>query len=406
MTRLLYHFRNRAARPPLRRAGRALAGILVLGASSSVLAACGSSTSSIKLSVSSGTVGSTVDVSGNAGAGCAVDKNWFGFDFKPAGGAAGGPATQMTTLVSKGTWSATFAVPKYLGEPGKGAGVAVTPGRYQFSAPGCTNKKVAVKTFTVKAGSPAGNAYVAIVATVDGQGYWLARADGQVSAYGDAHGYGSVAGHLASPIVAMARTYSGHGYWLVGAGGHVYTFGDAHAYGSAPATLSGGAAITSIAATPNGRGYYLLGANGHIYAFGDAHVDGQPTAQLAPYDAIGARPAGGYVVTAADDAGVYVYPGGSLASGGPGNALAASLVGTAVSPSGNGVWQAGMDGGVITWGDSAPLGSVPGEGVVLKAPVSAIAATPDGRGYWLLGADGTIYNFGDASFFGPGPKTK
>lgn len=394
-----------------RRRWAGLATGVLLGASLSLgLSACGSSTSTIKLSVSSGGTGTTVDVSGNAGSGCKVDSNWFGFDFGPYGRGAKGPLTQMTTLITGGgAWSGTFRVPSYLGEPGKqGQGAAVTPGRYQFWAPGCTNKKVARKTFTVTA-TPAATgdtAYVAIATTTDGQGYWLAQADGHVSAFGDAHAYGSVASGLSSPVVAMARTYSGQGYWLVTASGHVYSFGDAHPYGSAPADLAAGAPITSMAVTPTGKGYWLLGAGGHIYTFGNARSDGSPRPQLAPYDAIGTRPAGGYIVTAADDGAVYVYPGGALSSGGPGAALSAALVGAAVSPSGNGVWQTGMDGGVLTYGDASYYGSVPAENVVLKAPITAIAATPDGKGYWLLGADGSIYNFGDASFFGSGTKPK
>ena len=48
--------------------------------------------------------------------------------------------------------------------------------------------------------------------TKNGKGYWLAGADGAVYAFGNAHYYGSMAGHpLSSPIVGMAATPIGQG---------------------------------------------------------------------------------------------------------------------------------------------------------------------------------------------------
>jgi len=374
------------------------------------LSACGGPSASKKLtlSVSSGPPGTVVSVSGKAGGGCEPGANWFGFSFERAGGK--GQATQMTTPVEpKGTWSVSFAVPTYLGGPGKtGSGAPVTPGRYELVAKACKGHVVAAANFQVTSGqSPAsaGDYYVAMAPTTDGQGYWLARAGGAVSAFGDAHWYGSLSPAKAKAgggVVGIARTYDAHGYWLATATGEVYGFGDARDYGSLAAKGEAPAGpVVGIAATPNGRGYWLLSAAGRVYGFGDARVEGMPGSHLAPYDAIGMRPAGGYVVTAADDGAVYLYPGDLLASGGPGNALGASLVGTAVTPSGNGAWQAGMDGGVLTWGDAGFYGSVPSQGESLPAPVTAIAATPDGRGYWLLGAKGHVYSFGDAKVFPP-----
>jgi hypothetical protein len=69
---------------------------------------------------------------------------------------------------------------------------------------------------------------VGIVATPDGEGYWLVGADGGVLSYGDARFYGSAAAlHLAKPIVGIVATPDGEGYWLVGADGGVLSFGDA-----------------------------------------------------------------------------------------------------------------------------------------------------------------------------------
>jgi len=371
------------------------------------LTACGgpSASKTLSLSVSSGPPGTVLTVGGKAGGGCSAGTNWFGFDFEHAGGK--GPVTQMTTPVqTNGSWSVTFVVPSYLGGEGRtGPGAPITPGRYELAAPSCKGHVVATSAFQVTSGKlPASRAseYIDIVATPDGEGYWLVRADGAVSAFGDAHAYGSLPpGQAASGglVVGMARTYDAHGYWLATSEGAVYGFGDAHSYGSLSAEHTSPAGpIVGITPTPTGRGYWLLSTGGYIYGFGDAHVVGMPTSHLAPFDAIAARPAGGYVVTGADTGAVYLYPGGELVSGGPGTAQAATLIGTAVTPSGNGAWQAGMNGGVSTWGDAGFYGSAAAQSSI-PAPVTAIAAAPDGRGYWLLDAKGHIYTFGDAKAF-------
>ncbi len=392
-----------------RSAPRALVGTLLVAGVSAGLAGCGgpSASKQISLSLSSGPPGTVLTVSGKAGAGCSAGTNWFGFDFEAVGGK--GAATEMTTPVqTDGSWSVSFQVPSYLG----GKGGPTRPGNYELVARSCKSHVAARASFQVTNALPPaarGNQYVGIAPTPDGQGYWLVRSGGRVLAFGDAHPYGSLptaTAAAAGGVVGMARTYDARGYWLAAADGAVYDFGDAHDYGSPVAAhepLIG--PVTGIAATPTGKGYWLLTAGGHVYGFGNARVVGMPGSRLAPYDAIEARQAGGYVVTAADDGGVFIYPGGMLVSGGPGAAVAATQVGTAVTPSGNGVWQVGMDGGVITWGPGTPTGdatfygSVPSQGETLVAPVTAMAGAPDGRGYWLLGATGRLYTFGDAKAY-------
>jgi hypothetical protein len=365
------------------------------------------------LSVISGYPGTLVTLSGDAGGGCTVDSNWFGFTFQRSGGGAKGPAFHMATPVaSNGAWAATFIVPSFLGAAVKGGqGALVTDGSYAFTAPNCKGHKVAVAPFSVRSGTPPAKRtdYIAIATTTDGQGYWLVQRDGSVSAFGDARYHGSLPAQdgTSSGIVGVARTYDNGGYWLASADGHVYALGDARAYGSLPVSSSR-APISGIAATPDGHGYWLLCVDGHVYGFGDAQVDGSPPSNLAPYDAIGTRNAGGYIVTAASDQAVYAYPGGTLTAGGPGTALSSNLVATAVTPSGNGTWQAGADGSVVTTGDgdAAFFGSVLGASVTLTAPITAMAATPDGKGYWLLEANGTVFNYGDAALFNPSTVTK
>jgi hypothetical protein len=406
--------RREQPRWPGRHKTRGWAGVALAGALSLALTGCGGSSGSrtLSLSASSGAVGTVIDIAGHAGSGCVLDHNWYGFGFGRYGQAGKGPRTEMATPILKnGVWTASFSIPSYVGGSSAGDGAPITSGRYEFSAPSCHGHTLATASFNVTSATLATKSsdYVGIAATVDGHGYWLVQADGAVSAYGDAHTYGSLTSSEASTskVVGIARTYDGHGYWLLAADGHVFPIGDAHVYGSAPSEQATGA-ITSMAVTPDGHGYWILAANGHVYGFGDAHSEGSPSPANAPYDAIAARPAGGYVVTAANDASAYLFPG-NLPSlgGGPGTALAASLVGTAVTPSGNGTWQTGSDGGVVTTGQTtstyAPFyGSVPGQNEQLKAPVTSIAGSPTGHGYWLLSADGTVYVFGDAQFYGSG----
>jgi hypothetical protein len=408
-----------ALRRPHGRAVNALAACALTTILAATLSACGGTGASIKASVSSGRPGTVVTLSGNAGSGCVPGQNWFGFSFQRAGDQTTGPATALTAPVAAaGSWSASFVVPSYLGgSTSRGPGAPIAAGSYQFVTTTCKSHKVLSTPFRVTSSVPATEPtgdYVDIVATADGQGYWVVQADGDVRSYGDAEPLTSLpAGSTSagSPIVAIARTYDGHGAWLVNSQGHVYQLGDARSYGSLPSGKAAKAPITSMASTPDGRGYWLLAADGQVYGFGDAHLQGMPNSYSAPYDAIVARPAGGYIITGADDGENYAYPGALVLGGGPGYTMSATLVGAASTPSGNGTWLTGSDGGVYSFGSGAGTaatlfyGSVPGDNVTLKAPITGMAASPDGGGYWLVGADGTIFDFGDAHSFGDPAST-
>ena len=52
----------------------------------------------------------------------------------------------------------------------------------------------------------------------------------------------------------------------------------------------------------------------------------------------------------------------------------------------------------VPFGDAASYGSL--AGVKLDAPVVGMASTPSGQGYWMVGADGGIFPFGDAGSYG------
>lgn len=383
---------------------KAFGTIVLMGTGSAVVSGCGA-TPVVQASVSSGQPGTVVKLTGQAGRGCTLGPEWPGVSFERYGARSPAPGATITPPVAaNGSWSATFAVPSYLGGRAAGrAGRAVTSGSYQFVSSACGGRQEQRVPFHVTNVSLLGLpkvAYAGIAATPDGQGYWLVQTNGQVQAYGDAKAYGSLPAKEASagPVVAIARTYNGSGYWLVNAEGHVFAFGDARSYGSLPLAKAVDAPVASMAVAPNGHGYWLLAESGQIFHFGASRLEGLPKTNSAPYDAIVARPAGGYIVTGADNSRAYAYPGGGLINGAT-NAITATLVGAASTPSGNGAWLAGADGAVYAVGDATFYGSVQTDQVPLGAPVTGIAARPDGGGYWLVGADGSVYGYGDAPVF-------
>ncbi len=197
---------------------------------------------------------------------------------------------------------------------------------------------------------------VAMAATADGAGYWLAGADGGVLTYGDARYFGGTAGRrLEAPIVAIAPTVDGRGYWLAGADGSVYAFGDAVFYGPGrrPAWPE---PVVGLARTPDGRGYWMVSSHGAVYSFGDARY----------YGSLGAT-----------------------------NLHNLPVVAIAASPDGAGYWLVQGGGEVVPYGDAPRLGGMRGH-----PPVSGIAVTADGHGYWLVCGNGEVDAFGDAARLG------
>jgi len=194
---------------------------------------------------------------------------------------------------------------------------------------------------------PGRSPVVALAASRDGRGYWLAERDGVVRSFGDA---GPGAGGVAGTTVGIAADPAGAGWWTVSAGGVV------RAGGGAPA-LAGpvgrGAPVTGIAAAAGGRGVWL------------AHRDGTVSA-------VGAVPATAPV---------------------PRRGPVAAIAGTR---DGRGYWTVGPGGTVTAAGDAGHDGSwgrPPG-------PVTAITASADGRGYLVAAADGAVRAFGDARWAG------
>lgn len=192
----------------------------------------------------------------------------------------------------------------------------------------------------------------------EGDGVWVASADGQVHDAGDARFWGSAASRgLGEAISAIATTASAEGYWVFTPSGRVLAFGDARPLGE-PA---GSAAVPVVAAasSPTGDGYWTVSDRGLVLPFGDA-------APVAP--AAGAL--------GADD----------------------RVVGIAPTPTGDGYWLATASGRVVPVGDAPALGDLTGDPP--DAPVMGIAARPAGDGYWLVTATGEVHRFGEAGDLG------
>jgi cell wall-associated NlpC family hydrolase len=198
-----------------------------------------------------------------------------------------------------------------------------------------------------------------MAALPDGQGYWLASADGGVYSLGSAKFYGSVESahlrHLGGPVVGIAAARHGEGYWLVSSRGDVYSFGDARFFGPSASLLAriGLAPIVGIVPTPGGGGYWLVSSDGGVFSFGDAS-----------------------------------YHGSATGSG-------RVIIGMAPTPDGKGYWLAAQHGSVMAFGDAPAHGSAQGKSS--SVPLVGIAAEHRGLGYWSANSKGSTFGFGAAA---------
>jgi hypothetical protein len=232
---------------------------------------------------------------------------------------------------------------------------------------------------------------VGIASTPTQIGYYIFTSTGEVFAYGNAVSKGGSPG--ANNIVGFALRPQNDGYWMVGADGGVFAYGNAAYKGGShqidPTKPAGGTnsfvpnkPMVGIVGTKSGNGYWMVGADGGVFAFGDAVYRGS-SGQIDP-----SKPAGG------SNSFVPYKP----------------IVGMATTPTGNGYWMVGADGGVFAFGDAVYRGSSgqidpskPAGGsnsFVPAAPVVNMAVSPSGNGYWLVATDGAIYSFGDARYGG------
>ena len=191
---------------------------------------------------------------------------------------------------------------------------------------------------------------VDLVATRDGKGYWVVRADGTVSAHGSAGHFGDLSGFaLARPAIALAPTPTGKGYVILGQDGGVFAFGDAGFFGSVPGVSPLAAArTTAVEIQVASAGYRIIHDDGGVFAFGNASFIGSVPGVLR------GRSLDRPIVAAVDDGnGAYAMVGG--------------------------------DGGVFAFGMSFH-GSIAG-----VAGTDIVGAAGDrAGGYALLDTDGTV----------------
>jgi hypothetical protein len=237
---------------------------------------------------------------------------------------------------------------------------------------------------------------VGMAATPDGGGYWIARSDGAVSAFGDAADYGSMFGQaLNKPIVGIAATHDGGGYWLVASDGGIFSFGDAPFYGST-GSITLNKPIVGMTATPDGKGYYFVASDGGVFTYGDAHFQGSMGATPINQPVVGMAvdgATGGYWLVAADG-GIFSFNAPFLGSTGS-IRLNRPIVGMEAAPDGSGYRFVASDGGVFCYG---LLFEGSTGGLTLNRPVVGMA--PDGiNGYWLVAQDGGLFNY-NAPFLG------
>lgn len=234
---------------------------------------------------------------------------------------------------------------------------------------------------------------VAIAATLDGTGYYLAGRGGEVYPAGNARWYGDLRNHgLSAPIVSIAVDPDTGGYWLVGRDGAVYAF-NAPYYGS-PALSTFGTTAVGIIAVTGGGGYRVASADGGVFDFGPrARFEGSMTFTplRKPIVAIAADPAtGGYWLIAADG-GVFSFHAPFYGSTGA-LTLRQPIVGAEATPTGNGYRFVASDGGVFSFGGARFAGSLGSRGS--GAPVVGITTLGAQAGYYVAEASGAVARFG------------
>ncbi|MGA2837814.1 MAG: fibronectin type III domain-containing protein [Acidimicrobiales bacterium] len=240
---------------------------------------------------------------------------------------------------------------------------------------------------------------VAIAAAPDGGGYWLANYQGAVSALGSTTSLGSTAGMtLTASICQIVATSDGQGYWEVARDGGVFAFGDAQYYGSA-ASMKLNAPIVGMAATSDDKGYWEVARDGGVFAFGDAQYFGSMAGKTVNrgISAIAADPATGGYWELSLDGGIFAFNAPFLGTA-QGHVGVGSVVGMAVTHTGEGYWEVADYGGVFAFGDAEYQGSLTAS--ALNAPVAGIAVDRATGGYWLVGSDGGVFAFGAPQYGG------
>jgi hypothetical protein len=315
------------------------------------------------------------------------------------------PRVSNLTADASGNLSGTFVVPNPFTAPDPNAVCPPTLAQVDAGFQECAlflvnADETGVAGVTLNYALPAGTgAAVGMAATSDGQGYWVAWANGNVTIHGDAVNFGNASQlHLNQPITHIVSTPDGEGYWLVAADGGTFTYGDAGFYGSM-GNKHLNAPVVDIAPTEDGLGYWLVASDGGVFSFGDAAFQGSMGGQHLNKPIVGIASdflTGGYWMVASDG-GIFSF--GAPFFGSTGNIhLNQPINGMAVTNDGHGYWLVASDGGIFSEGDAPFLGST--GNIKLNKPVVGMATDPVDNGYWMVAADGGIFSFGAAQFFG------
>jgi subtilisin family serine protease len=155
-----------------------------------------------------------------------------------------------------------------------------------------------------------------------------------------------------------------------------------------------------IDAGTTGHGYWIATADGQVHAFGSARFYGDLRGQALSASIVAAArtPSGKGYWLAGSDGAVYSFGDAQFRGGLNGHRLNSPIVGMAAMPKGMGYILLGRDGGIFAFGNAGFYGST--GGWRLNAPVLDLTITADGRGYWFVAADGGVFSFGDARFHG------
>ncbi len=101
---------------------------------------------------------------------------------------------------------------------------------------------------------------------------------------------------------------------------------------------------------------------------------------------------------AGSDGGIFSFGDAAFHGSTGGMHLNKPIVAMAATTTGKGYWLCASDGGIFAYGDAKFYGST--GAMRLNKPIVAMAATPTGKGYWLCASDGGIFAYGDAKFYG------
>jgi len=248
------------------------------------------------------------------------------------------------------------------------------------------------------------------------EGYWMLEVAGRVHGFGDAEAMGPLVLNGAR-AVALTPTHTGGGYWVLDTSGTVSAFGDALHYGDLFDTaveLDAGEGAVSMSALPTSDGYWIFTDRGRAVAFGAAthHGDVSHLELNGPIIDSVATPSGNGYYQVGSDGGIFANGDAAfhgsiqtvvdLVAQGTAAAdwLTAPIVGLVPTPAQDGYWLVAADGGTFSFGGASYRGSVPQvlPGIELNAPINAMVAYGDG--YLMVASDGGVFTFSDKAFLG------